>query len=476
MASEKNLQSIFSDIANAIREKTKTTDLIKSYDMAEKIKTITGGIPGTNYYLPDSSEKYNLDIVADEANLNRIDITSSATGDTTVNIYATEKITNVSLNGGSNGNLTGIVNIATTNYTGTIVADNLVPENIKEGIKILGVTGTFEGGIPGVDYFEHASTNKYALDIMAKDANLSVIDITPSAENDIAVNIFATETTTNLTLSGGSNGDLTGTVNIDAANYTGTVVTDNLVPENIAKGKTILGVQGTLESGGGGSGGETTLKALLDATKATSYLFQDYNGTSVDGLIKKEDTSNVTKMNGMFYYCQYLISIPELNTSNVTSMREMFSQCINLKSIPQLDTSNVISMNNMFYRCSNLTSTPTLNTSKVNDIGYMFRDCYLLNKIDITYMDPYIASNYFADNCKSLIKVIIRNMTSAPSLHSKAFNNCYHFTGTVDQTYNPQGLKDGRIYVPDNMVNNLKAATNWSAYADIIVPLSTLEE
>ena len=108
--------------------------------------TLQGGIPGTNYYLPDSSEKYNLDIVADEANLNRIDITSSSTGDTAVNIFATEKITNVSLNGGSNGNLTGIVNIATTNYTGTIVADNLVPENIAKGKTILGVQGTLESG------------------------------------------------------------------------------------------------------------------------------------------------------------------------------------------------------------------------------------------------------------------------------------------------------------------------------------------
>ncbi len=108
--------------------------------------TLERGIPGTNYYLPDSSEKYNLDIVADEANLNRIDITSSSTGDTAVNIYATEKITNVSLNGGSNGNLTGIVNIATTNYTGTIVADNLAPENIAKGKTILGVTGTLESG------------------------------------------------------------------------------------------------------------------------------------------------------------------------------------------------------------------------------------------------------------------------------------------------------------------------------------------
>ena len=67
-------------------------------------------------------------------------------------------------------------------------------------------------------------------------------------------------------------------------------------------------------------------------------------------------------------------------------------------------------------------------------------------------------------------------MSTIPSLNSNAFTNCYHFTGTTNATYNPQGLKDGRIYVPDDKVNELKTATNWSKYADIIVPLSTLQE
>ena len=67
-------------------------------------------------------------------------------------------------------------------------------------------------------------------------------------------------------------------------------------------------------------------------------------------------------------------------------------------------------------------------------------------------------------------------METIPALNSNAFYNCYHFNGTTNSTYNPQGLKDGRIYVPDDKVDELKQATNWSVYADIIVPLSTLVE
>ena len=176
--------------------------------------------------------------------------------------------------------------------------------------------------------------------------------------------------------------------------------------------------------------GGSTLKTLLDATKSTSYLFYKYSGTSIDGLISYNDTENVSDMGFMFNRCLNLTTIPQINTSNATYMPNMFQYCQSLKTI------------------------------------------------DITHMNTNSnsASNSFASSCYSLTKLIIRNMPSIPTLNSNAFNNCYHFTGTTNETYNPQGLKDGRIYVPDDKVDALKTATNWSTYADIIVPLSTLVE
>ena len=277
----------------------------------------------------------------------------------------------------------------------------------------------------------------------------------------------------------------------------------------------------SLPSGGGGS-----LKTLLDATKSCYYLFYQYKGTSVDDLISYSDTENVTKMNYMFYECNNLIAIPQLNTSKVTNIESLFSDCSNLTTISQLDTSSVTNMANMFRNCSNLTTIPQLNTSKVTNMASMFRNCsklrtipqlntskvtnmnymfydcyylttipqlntinvtnmssmffscYRLTTIDITHMN-ITSSNYsnsFAYYCYSLTKLIIRNMNSIPKLNSNAFDFCLHFTGEVDPTYNPQGLNDGRIYVPDDKVDTLKKATNWSRYANIIVPLSTLVE
>ena len=252
----------------------------------------------------------------------------------------------------------------------------------------------------------------------------------------------------------------------------------------------------------GGSGGNT-LKTLLDATQSSTNLFNNYKGTSVNDLISYNDTSNVTNMRNMFYNCSNLTSIPQLNTSNATNMTQMFYNCSSLTSIPQLNTSNATDMTEMFYNCSKFTSIPQLDThkvtninnlfdgcsslisipqldtSKVNNISYMFRNCYKLQTIDLTYFHSQYSSNAqnFAYNCYSLTKLIIRNMDDyIPYIYSNSFTNCYHFNGTTNATYNPDGLKDGRIYVPDDKVDSLKKETNWSTYADIIVPLSELGE
>lgn len=140
------------------------------------------------------------------------------------------------------------------------------------------------------------------------------------------------------------------------------------------------------------------------------------------------------------------------------------------------DTENVTKMAHMFSYCTKLTTIPLLNTNNVTDMNSMFRDCYKLTKIDINELATSYRNDSFAESCYSLKTLVIRTMNTIPSLSSSAFTNCYHFYGTVDATYNPDGLKNGRIYVPDDKVESLKAATNWSVFADIIVPLSTYVE
>ena len=128
-----------------------------------------------------------------------------------------------------------------------------------------------------------------------------------------------------------------------------------------------------LPSGGGGS-----LKTLLDETKKSSFLFGDYSGNSIDGLISYSDTSSVTNMEGMFRGCSRITTIPQLDTSSVTNMNRMFQSCSSLTTIPQLDTSKVTNMYRTFYRCVMLTTIPNLDVSSVTNMSGTFTDCVRL--------------------------------------------------------------------------------------------------
>ncbi|MDD7547273.1 MAG: BspA family leucine-rich repeat surface protein [Bacilli bacterium] len=202
-----------------------------------------------------------------------------------------------------------------------------------------------------------------------------------------------------------------------------------------------------------------------------SYMFDN---CKVLTTIPQLNTSSCTDMQYIFSGCSALTTIPQLNTSSCTNMSGMFSGCSALTTIPQLNTSSCTDMQYIFSDCSKLTTIPQLNTSSCSSVNYMFSNCRILEKIDITKFAS--SNNSFAYNCYSLKTLIIRTMDTIPDLNSNAFKNCYHFYGTQNNTYNPNGLKDGRIYVPDDKVASLKTATNWSVFADIIKPLSEYVE
>ena len=195
----------------------------------------------------------------------------------------------------------------------------------------------------------------------------------------------------------------------------GTYVPD----EGTAYSKVSVNVPQTVASG--------TVKALLDATKSCEYLFYNYTGTSVDGLISYADTSNVRNMNNVFYYCRSLTSVPLLDTSNATSMNNMFNQCGSLTTIPQFNTSKVNSMSYMFNGCSNLTAIPQLDTSNVNNMGNMFSGCSKLTTIPT--LDASKATNLpgMFSRCSSLTEVPLSDTPNATNM-TNMFEYCSKLT------------------------------------------------
>ena len=92
-----------------------------------------------------------------------------------------------------------------------------------------------------------------------------------------------------------------------------------------------------------------------DAGTLTKVLFS--SSSNISELIKL-NTSNITDMYNMFYYCTSLqeLDLSDWNTSNVTNMGAMFHNCTSLTSldISNFDMTNVTGTSNMFYNCNAL--------------------------------------------------------------------------------------------------------------------------
>ena len=158
-----------------------------------------------------------------------------------------------------------------------------------------------------------------------------------------------------------------------------------------------------------------SLKSLLDATKSCFYLFMNYNGTSVEGLISYSDTSSVVNMSSMFYGCASLASIPQLDTSKVTSMSSMFYGCASLASIPQLDTSKVTDMYGTFEKCSSLETIPQLNVSNVTRMDSAFANCRSLKSILMTGIKANFDISASTRFEKSDLVTILNNLATVTS-------------------------------------------------------------
>ena len=123
-----------------------------------------------------------------------------------------------------------------------------------------------------------------------------------------------------------------------------------------------------------------------------------------------------------------------------------------------------------FYNCNKLTDADFPKATTVDN--YAFSYCSMLANINIP-LATNIGPGAF-NNCYSLVKVFISQKDSVCTPYSDAFDGCYHIWGTKDSTYNPEGLKDGYIYVPASLLTNYKGSWG-SRFATQIIGHEDLE-
>ena len=140
---------------------------------------------------------------------------------------------------------------------------------------------------------------------------------------------------------------------------------------------------------------------------------------SITGMEDNLNTSQVTNMRYMFYFCKLLtnLDVSHFNTFQVTDMSDMFDRCNILTSldVSNFNTANVTNMSKMFYNCSALTTLDlsSFNTANVTDMSSMFENCSALTTI---YVDEWSKAS----------------LTSS----SDMFYNCTNLVGGKGTTYN----------------------------------------
>lgn len=175
-----------------------------------------------------------------------------------------------------------------------------------------------------------------------------------------------------------------------------------------------------------------SLKALLDHTKSTSYMFSNWKNITefTNDHISFDATSNVTDMSNMFYNCDKLTNIPLFDTSNVTNFSRAFYGCSSLTEVPEFDLHNVTNLEYAFNECSSLMAIPEFDTSNVVNFQGAFYGCSSLKEIILLNLEHATNMEFLVKDCTNLEKVILGGLSPMVST-SDMFQHCTNLTDIV---------------------------------------------
>ena len=242
---------------------------------------------------------------------------------------------------------------------------------------------------------------------------------------------------------------------------------------------------------GDSSGNPYLLAASADSTNKMNVLY-------ICSIKKVELGSAVKSIEKNAFYSCYSLASVHIPDSVKSISGNVFNNCYSLASVRIPESVTSIGTN-AFYNCYSLKSANIL--AGVTSIGgYLFRECRSLASVHIPDSVKSISGNAFS-NCYSLKSVNIpdgvtsigtnafggcRSLASVripsgvTSIGSGTFGYCYgvaHYdfsqhaaVPTLSNIDAFSGIpSDCEIRVPAALVDEWKAATNWSTYADYIV-------
>ena len=165
---------------------------------------------------------------------------------------------------------------------------------------------------------------------------------------------------------------------------------------------------------------------------------------------------------GTYFNVTKVVFDPSFAVARPTSTIYWFFGLSNLQSITGLEylnTSEVTDMAWMFFYCTNLTSLDMshFNTSKVNSMYNMLGYCQSLTSLDLSSFNTsqVISMSSMFDNCTNLRTIYVGDGwdTAAVTISQDMFKNCTSLVGGQGTTYDPNHIDKTYAHIDGGMSN-----------------------
>lgn len=210
------------------------------------------------------------------------------------------------------------------------------------------------------------------------------------------------------------------------------------------------------------------------------------NANELDSLITREisgayTNDRVTQI-GEYAFAN-CTEITDINLPNVINISyNSFRGCTKLKaiSLPHCQVAGGSS----FYGCSNLeaVSLPSCHTLGTGALGSAFWGCSKLSQVSLPLVTTIMSFTFRDTVIQKIDFLSVNNIESSAFIYARQLDTLILRNSNVcvlknidafDSTKIAAGT--GYIYVPDNLVDSYKIATNWVTFANQIKPISELE-
>lgn len=210
------------------------------------------------------------------------------------------------------------------------------------------------------------------------------------------------------------------------------------------------------------------------------------NANELDSLITREisgayTNDRVTQI-GEYAFAN-CTEITDINLPNVINISyNSFHGCTKLKaiSLPHCQVAGGSS----FYGCSNLeaVSLPSCHTLGTGALGSAFWGCSKLSQVSLPLVTTIMSFTFRDTVIQKIDFLSVNNIESSAFIYARQLDTLILRNSNVcvlknidafDSTKIAAGT--GYIYVPDNLVDSYKIATNWVTFANQIKPISELE-